>query len=163
MVPALLHDLMRHKAHANAALLRAIRQHEPAAGDAGLRALLHHIIISNRFWMALCRDVRFAPEEESAVPASLDPIAERYRETQAWEETWLAEATEADLGRRLTTPYLPGREVSVGEALLQVCLHSHGHRAQGATRLRELGGTPPATDFVAWLAERQAADWGWLP
>lgn len=160
MVPALLHDLMRHKAHASAALLRSIRQHAPAARDTELRALLHHIVISNRFWVTLCRGVPFAPEDEAEVPASLDAIAERYRETQAWEAAWLADATEADLERRLTSPYLPGREVSAGEALLQVCLHTHGHRAQCATRLRALGGSPPAMDFVAWLEARPAAGFG---
>ena len=34
---------------------------------------------------------------------------------------------------------------SVAEALLQVCMHSHGHRAQVATRLRQHGAVPPPT------------------
>ena len=40
----LLQDLVRHKGYANAALLRAICQHEPAAQDPELRELLHHIV-----------------------------------------------------------------------------------------------------------------------
>jgi uncharacterized damage-inducible protein DinB len=39
---------------------------------------------------------------------------------------------------------------------MQVCLHSHGHRAQAAKMLRRLGGEPPATDFILWLANRPA-------
>jgi uncharacterized damage-inducible protein DinB len=30
-------------------------------------------------------------------------------------------------------------------------MHSHYHRGQNATRLRELGGTPPTTDYIVWL------------
>jgi uncharacterized damage-inducible protein DinB len=38
-------------------------------------------------------------------------------------------------------------------------MHSHGHRAQCATRLRLLGGTPPAMDFILWLKDRPVPDW----
>jgi uncharacterized damage-inducible protein DinB len=30
-------------------------------------------------------------------------------------------------------------------------MHSHFHRGQNATRLRELGGEPPTTDYIFWL------------
>ena len=52
---ALLQDLVRHKAHANASLLRAVRNHEAAARDTEIRALLHHVILANRFWFSLMR------------------------------------------------------------------------------------------------------------
>jgi uncharacterized damage-inducible protein DinB len=40
-------------------------------------------------------------------------------------------------------------------------MHSHYHRGQNATRLRELGGVPPGTDFIEWLREGQpSARWG---
>jgi uncharacterized damage-inducible protein DinB len=29
-------------------------------------------------------------------------------------------------------------------------MHSHHHRGQNATRLRELGGVPPSTDLIVW-------------
>ena len=48
---------------------------------------------------------------------------------------------------------------SVVQAMMQVCLHSHGHRAQCAVRLRLLGGTPPNMDFILWLKERPAPNW----
>jgi uncharacterized damage-inducible protein DinB len=59
----------------------------------------------------------------------------------------------------LETPFIPGRSFSVAQALTQVCFHSHGHRAQCSMRLRLLGGTPPAMDFLHWLGERPTADW----
>ena len=35
-------------------------------------------------------------------------------------------------------------------------MHSHGHRAQIAKIYRRLGGVPPMTDFILWVATRRA-------
>lgn len=155
----MLCDLIYHKAYANASLLKAIRQHESAAQDAELRKLLHHIILANRFWLSLILELRFDIEEESQVPESLVVIAARYRETHAREIEWVSRAQEADLARHLESPLIPVGSCSVAQALMQVGLHSHGHRAQCAARLRLLGGTAPASDFIFWLKERPVADW----
>ena len=45
----------------------------------------------------------------------------------------------------------PPLEITVEEALVQAVMHSQHHRGQNATRLRELGGEPPTTDFIVWL------------
>lgn len=155
----LLRDLILHKSYANAALIGAIRRHEPAANDPELRQLLHHIMLANRFWLMLSADLPFAIEAESTVPDSLDKITEVYRATDALEREWLAHVEPSDLERELTSPFFTGHTYSVAQAIMQVCLHSHGHRAQCNTRLRALGGTPPATDFVMWLPDRPAPEW----
>ena len=155
----LLQDLVRHKAFANAQLLRAVREHTAAAQDEELRRLLHHVILANRFWLTLVLGLPFKHEEETRNPGSFEAIAEQYRETHTLELEWISGAQEADLARRLETPFIPGRTFSVAEALTQVCLHSHGHRAQCLMRLRLMGGVPPAMDFVLWLEKRPAADW----
>jgi uncharacterized damage-inducible protein DinB len=50
--------------------------------------------------------------------------------------------------------------VTLAESMLQVVLHTTYHRAQVATRIRELGGEPPLTDFVAWAwKDRPEARW----
>jgi len=143
----LLHDLIRHKAYANAALLKAIRRHEPAAQDPELRKLLHHIILADRFWLLLTLGRPFLQEEESPVPESLEAIAARYRETHTQELDWWSRLRESDLARTLETSFIPGHRYSIAQAAMQVCMHSHGHRAQCAARLRLLGGTPPAMDL----------------
>ncbi|MEP7118173.1 MAG: hypothetical protein ABI880_11365, partial [Acidobacteriota bacterium] len=84
---------------------------------------------------------------------------ERFKGLQAEESAWLATATDADLAGMLDDPLIPGGRCSVAQALMQVCLHSHGHRAQCAKLLRRHGGAPPATEFIAWLASRPAAVW----
>ncbi|MFL6689200.1 MAG: DinB family protein, partial [Alphaproteobacteria bacterium] len=75
------------------------------------------------------------------------------------EVEWLSRLQEADLNRVLETDRLPGYQLSVSQIAMQVCLHSHGHRAQCTTRLRLLGGTPPVMDFVHWLKARSAPEW----
>jgi uncharacterized damage-inducible protein DinB len=156
---AMLEDLLRHKAFANASLLGAIRCQEGAAQDDELRRLLHHIILANRFWLALILGIPFEHDEESRIPVSLEAIAARYRETHTLELDWMSRAQETDLARTLETSFFPAQTFSVSEVLMQICLHSLGHRAQCAMRLRSLGGTPPAMDFIVWLKERPAAEW----
>jgi uncharacterized damage-inducible protein DinB len=156
----LLRDLVQHKWNANACLLKAIGQHQAAAEDEELRKLLHHVLIANRFWLALSMGSAFAMEKESTVPKSLEAVAAAYRETFTREWDWISNLQEPDLARRLETAYIPGASFSVAEAIMQVCMHSLGHRAQCATRLRVLGGTPPAMDFIVWLKERPATNWG---
>jgi uncharacterized damage-inducible protein DinB len=57
--------------------------------------------------------------------------------------------------------FKPPAKISVRHALTQAAMHSHYHRGQNATRLRELGGVPPMTDFIIWLRNGQsAANWG---
>lgn len=155
----MLRDLIHHKWHANAAYLKAIRQHGTAAQDEDLRKLLHHILLANRFWLMLSLGRAFALEKESKAPESLDVVIADYQKTCAQEQEWLSQIQEADLARRLETPYIPGSSFSVAEAMMQVCMHSHGHRSQCATMLRRLGGTPPATDFILWLKTRPAPEW----
>jgi uncharacterized damage-inducible protein DinB len=155
----MLQNLVRHKGYADASLLRAIRRNDRAAQDDELRRLLHHIILANRFWLTQVLSRPFVLEEESRVPESLEEVAGRYRETHVEELTWISEFDETDLARRLQSPFIPGGSCSVVEGMMQVCMHSHGHRSQCATRLRLLGGTPPALDFILWLNGRPAADW----
>jgi uncharacterized damage-inducible protein DinB len=155
----MLKDLFLHKEYANASLIKAIRRHEPAAQDPELRKLLHHIILANRYWLFLILGLPFAVEEESLLPESLGAITALYRETHMQEGQWIAQLQEDDLARMLETPFIPGLHCSVAQAIMQVCLHSQGHRAQCASRIRSLGGEPPTLDFILWLKERPTPDW----
>ena len=82
-----------------------------------------------------------------------------YRQTHDRELEWLSAMNNSDLERMLVTPFIPDRSFSLAEAAMQVCLHSHGHRAQCVTRLRTLGGQPPALDFIVWLKDRPRPEW----
>ena len=153
---ALLQDLLRHKAWADSVLLKAVRRHSAAASDAEFRTRFHHIIVSDRYWLSQNLDLPFDLEKERTIPDSLEGIAALFQEAHARELDWiLSKAHESDLTRPIG-----GRGPSVVQGLMQVCLHSQGHRAQCVLRLRELGGTPPpGLDFIVWLKDRPAPDW----
>ena len=155
----MLRDLVAHKGHANAALLTAIRQNAAAASDPELRDLLHHILIANRFWLLTVLGLPFDHEGEARASPSLDALIQRYGSTHSQEAVWLETASESDLERILQDPLIPNGQCSVSQAFMQVCLHSHGHRAQCAKLLRRHGGVPPPMDFIVWLTSRPRAEW----
>lgn len=154
-----IQELFRHQAHADAAILEAIRKHPVAASDRELRERLHHFLQAHRYWIHTCRGLPFSIEAESVVPETLAEIAEKFRATRSLESAWLDQLDEADLERGVESSYFPGRQLTLGQGLTQVCLHSQGHRAQCATRLRKLGGEPPATDYILWLEDRPEPVW----
>jgi uncharacterized damage-inducible protein DinB len=156
---ATIRDLFGHQAFTDAALLNAVRRHETAARDEALRTLLHHVLVAHRYWIHLGQGLPFSVEDETTVPDSLEVIAARYRATQVQERVWLDGLRESDLAAALESPFFPGRLIATGDALMQVCMHSHGHRSQCATRLRALGGEPPGLDFILWLKDRPAPAW----
>jgi uncharacterized damage-inducible protein DinB len=155
----MLRDLVAHKGHANAALLTAIRQNPAATSDPELWELLHHILLANRFWLLTVLGFPFVHEDEARPSPSFDALIQRYGSTQAQESTWLETATAVDLARIVEDARIPNGRCSVSQAFMQVCLHSHGHRAQCATLLRRHGGLPPPTDFIVWLTSRPRAEW----
>jgi uncharacterized damage-inducible protein DinB len=156
----MLRDLVSHHGHANAAMLSAVRQNDAAIADTELCELLHHVLVANRFWLLSVLGLPFVFEEESRPSSSFEVLVQRYRTTHEQQSAWLATATEADLARVLESALIPGGQCSVAQAFLQVCMHSHGHRAQCAKLLRRHGGAPPSTDFISWLAGRPHPEWG---
>lgn len=152
---SMIDELVRHKWWAIASLLHAIEHHPAAAEDEELRRMLHHILFSNRFWLFTLLGLPFERENEMQIPANLLGVIERFNETEHLESEWLSKASESDLERMLQTRSSRlGIDVSVIQAILQICMHTQGHRAQCATRLRVLGGTPPGTDYVLWIKDQ---------
>ena len=156
---SLLRDLVLHKGYANAALLSAITQSPAAAADTEIAGLLHHILIANRFWALSVAGEAFRAEEELSSRREIKAIVDGFRSVQAREEAWLSRATEPDLAQHVEGALVPGGRRTVAEAIIQVCLHSLGHRAQCAKLLRPHGLTPPTTDYILWLVDRPAAQW----
>ena len=154
-----LRDLIAHKGYANAAMLAAIRRNAAAASAPDVRQLLQHVLIANRFWLLTVLGLPFVLDEEDRAPDSFEDLVARYRSTHEQEWAWIAAATDTELARTLSDPRIPGGACSVAEAMVQVCLHTQGHRAQCATLLRRLGGIPPTTDFIVWRTSRASPQW----
>lgn len=156
---AMVRELFHHQAHADASMLMAIKSHDVASNDDELRKLSHHILIAHRYWLHLGQGLPFSVEAESILPDTLQELIARFQATHQQEGVWLDQLTEADMARVMESPYFPDRQVTLGQALTQVCLHSQGHRAQCAARFRTLGGEPPPTDYILWVKDRPSPVW----
>lgn len=159
----MLEDLLRLQEWADAEHWRAIESCAAAAADPAIRTRLHHIHLVQRAfaWIVGDRRERFAISrpEDFADLAALRPFAAEY---YARSFPQLVQLTSDQLARRVSVPWFqdPPLEIRVDEALTQCVMHSHYHRGQNATRLRELGGEPSTTDLIAWLWKgRPAASW----
>jgi len=155
----MLKDLVAHKGYANASFLASVQGSKDAARDPEVRELLHHVLISNRFWISSILGLAFNVEEEVRSTRTLAELVTAFRRTQEIEESWLDRPSASDLQATIEDARIPGGKRTVAEAVMQVCLHSHGHRAQGAKLLRRHGVTPPSTDFILWVAQRNRAEW----
>ena len=159
---AYLNELYTHQEWADALHWRAIETHAPAVTDRAIRERLHHIhlVQSGFLWIAGPRTSQFAMTkvEDYADLADLKAFA---RKTHSELFAMLSGIDEARLAEVIEVPWFrPSLKISVRHALTQAAMHSHYHRGQNATRLRELGGAPPGTDFIVWIRDGQpAARW----
>jgi uncharacterized damage-inducible protein DinB len=151
-------DLLSHAAWADAEVWLAVRAIPEASSDPTLKAKLHHIHIVQYAFPAIWdrRPVEVAPLESFADAGAMVAWARLGHEALA---ARAASMTETEAAMPASVPWSKllaeriGREpaqVTIGETMLQVAFHSTYHRGQANTRLRELGGTPPLTDYIAW-------------
>jgi len=159
----LLRDFCSHQFWADAEHWRAIEMHPPAANDAAMKTRLHHIhLVQHAFLWAVgdrATDFSITKPDDFASLADLKAYA---RGAHNGVERCLASVTDARLDDRIEMPWFrdPPLSITVTEALTQSAMHSHYHRGQNATRLRELGGEPPLTDLIAWYWKgRPAPAW----
>jgi uncharacterized damage-inducible protein DinB len=159
----LLVDLYRHQAWADAEHWRAIRACPPAIADTQIMTRLHHIHLVQRAFIWIARGsgepFAFTKVDDFPDPSMLQAYAQAYH-TEV--EQFLASAPPERLNQSVQIPWFPEPPltIEVREALLQCAMHSHYHRGQNATRLRELGGEPPPTDLIVWYS-RQRPDASW--
>jgi uncharacterized damage-inducible protein DinB len=159
----LLRDLYDHQAWADAEHWAAVAAHLAARDDHAIRSRLHHIAIVQRafLWGVGDRQAPFAftnPEDF----ATLDDLKQYSREHHDRLQVFMATVSDARLGETVDIPWFkdPPLSLRVEEALMQGAMHSHYHRGQNATRLREVGGEPPMTDLIVWYWKgRPAPAW----
>jgi len=160
---SLLRDLFGHQVWADAEHWRAIGAHPAARDDQAIRSRLHHIAIVQRafFWAVGDRQEQFAftnPEDFAA----LDDLERYSRENHERLSACIATISDGRLNEPIEIPWFkdPPLSLKVEEALTQCAMHSHYHRGQNATRLRELGGEPPMIDLIVWYWKgRPAPAW----
>jgi uncharacterized damage-inducible protein DinB len=153
MMP-ILRDLIDHQFWADTELWNAIGAHGPARADRAIRDRLHHIHQVQQFFMWAVGDRASQPAMTKPEEfGSFDDLRGFARLAHDDVRRFLETMTEARLSQPITIPWVkdPPLSITVAEAIMQMSLHSHYHRGQNATRLRELGGTPPISDFIFWL------------
>jgi uncharacterized damage-inducible protein DinB len=145
----LLEDLARHQAWADTAHWKALHDNSSLLEDLEIRKRLNHMVGALRLLTALARG-------ETADPAGMKDIeAGQLEEALAKANAELIEALNTiDLEKMIALPRGPQGpwEAPAGVLLLQAITHSQHHRGQNASRMRQLGATPPMTDFVVWYA-----------
>ena len=162
-----LTELYRHMEWADAKVWASVLAHEGGPSDAKLREYLYHLHMVQhaflRFWRGELRETPF-PTFEDAQSLMLwvrDYYAQIFDHLGGLSDEKLAEPMnmpwadmiEKQVGRR-------PEGTTVGVTVLQVALHSLYHRGQVNARFRQLGGTPPLVDYIAWVwLGRPASEW----
>jgi uncharacterized damage-inducible protein DinB len=157
-----LDELYAHQEWADAEHWRAFEAHPPALEDKAIRERLHHIhLVQHAFlWITGPRSEPFANRKLEDFPGISD-LKKYAQEGLRHLNEFVKSLDPTDAERMIEIPWFrPPAKISIRQALTQAAMHSHYHRGQNATRLRELGGVPPMTDFIAWLHKGQPpAQW----
>jgi uncharacterized damage-inducible protein DinB len=161
-VSSYLDELFAHQEWADAEHWGAFESHSPALDDRAIRERLFHIhMVQHAFlYMTGPRTSQFVLNKMDDFPSATD-LKKYGQQGLADLNSQLKAATAERLEHTIEIPWFkPPATISVRQALTQAAMHSHYHRGQNATRLRELGGIPPMTDFIAWLHKgKPAAQW----
>lgn len=148
---AVLADLLAHSAWANAEFLSAWLA-SPCRDHEELRRRLHHVLVVQNGFVALLRADPFDGAPPTTPPSSAelaDAVSASHDELLAL----VSSLDESALARTVTVPWFtnPPCVITAGQALHQVVLHTHHHRGQLMTRLKDLGGEPRDVDYIIWL------------
>lgn len=159
----LLQDLIAHQAWADAEHWRALEAHPGALQDEAICTRLYHFHFTQKAFLIIIRgeELRFPRREDLPDIPTLKQLVIGYHADLA---VLLRNATDADLARTLTVPWFqdPPVAITVTQALAQAATHSHYHRGQNASRLREIGGQPPTTDLITWYWKGRPGP-SWMP
>ena len=161
-MPSYLDELYAHQEWADAQHWRAFEAHPPALQDKVIRERLHHIhLVQHGFlWVTSPTRPDFVFNKLEDFPSMAD-LKKYAQEGLSQLNEFVKSLEPARAEEIIEIPWFrPPAQISIRQALTQAAMHSHYHRGQNATRLRELGGVPPMTDFIAWLHKGQPlAQW----
>jgi uncharacterized damage-inducible protein DinB len=146
----LLEELAHYQIWADSEHWKALHQNGAVLDDPEIRKRLNHMVTALRMLTLLARggtpDFSAMKDIESAEQLE---AAQRDANADVMEALKIV-----DLQKMIALPRGPRGpwEAPAGVLLLQAMTHSLHHRAQNASRLRQLGVNPPMTDFVLWYA-----------
>jgi uncharacterized damage-inducible protein DinB len=143
-------DMARHQAWADTAHWKTLRENTALLEDSEIRTRLNHMVTAAKMLMALAQ----GQTPSTAAVSEIGSIDELETSMGKAHGDLAATLTSVDLDKMIALPRGPKGpfEAPAGVLLLQALTHSQHHRAQNASRMRQLGATPPMTDFVIWYA-----------
>lgn len=153
---------------ADAQIWRAALALPEAMSDADLRGRLYHAHVVQWAYLQIWRGEPLDYREESSFAdlAAIEAwVRDYYRALAEYLDAVDVEAWEREIefpwAEQLVERFGSARTATFAETVDQVVSHTTYHRGQINTRLRELDGEPPLTDFIAWIwMGRPAAEWG---
>lgn len=153
-----LSDLLAHQQWADSVQWRSLAAHPGALEDGAVRTRLHHLHSVQRAFLDVWKGTppKTAPlHSYASMEALRQDVRSYYRDLT----DFLAGEAPARLEEILGVPWFPDQHppVRLVETMYQVVMHSEHHRAQNATRLREVGGVMPTTDYILWILEGRPA------
>lgn len=162
------HDLYAHMNWADAATWRAVLACPQAETDPRLRDLCYHLHATQHAFLQIWSGVPIAIPEPATF-ANLTAIAQWGFEYHQKATAYLDSIDESRFAQPVAIPWAKRVAAKIGktpatatlaETMLQVVLHSTHHRGQATVHLREIGGEPHQTDFIAWVwLGKPAAEW----
>lgn len=146
----MLQELARHQAWADAEHWKALHVNAALLEDQEMRKRLSHMTTACKMLQTLAR----GETPDMAAMKDRESIAEIESAMAKANEDLAATLASVDLEKMVALPRGPKGpfEAPAGVLLLQALTHSLHHRGQNAARMRDLGVTPPMTDFVFWYA-----------
>jgi uncharacterized damage-inducible protein DinB len=134
------------------------RQQEAAVASSfpSISATLAHIVGSEWYWSRVWTGSDTTSASGSAAKPTVAELRAQLAAVEAERAEFLASMTDADLGRVVSYRDSDGGfSIPLGQSIRHMVNHSSYHRGQLATQLRQLGQTPPNTDFTRYLRERR--------
>jgi uncharacterized damage-inducible protein DinB len=158
MLPNELQQLMNHMEWADAEMWDAVLAESRAHSDTAIRELLYHMHSVHWAYLQIWRGEALNILDAGAFP-DLTAIhgwgREYYRQLEAFLSALIPEMLDGAVAfpwtEELVRRFGESRPVTFAESILQVTSHTTHHRGQVSRKLREVGGQPRLTDFVAWV------------
>ncbi len=126
-----------------------------AVSHGSIAGTIAHIYLADRVWQERITQANLPLVWD----ASLAEAAAAWPGIQQAWETWADALSDADLNRVVPYKSIAGNigQNTASEIVTHVVNHATLHRGQVVGMLRQLGVKPPATDFIFYLRELDAA------
>jgi uncharacterized damage-inducible protein DinB len=147
-----LNKVVRHMFWADNEIWKTVLSNDSAKSDPEIKRLLFHNHFTHYAFIKMWKSDKLTFMTES-VFENIQSINEFIDNVDVSELSKIVEIPWSKYYAKETgkTP----EPVTLKETIYQIVLHSHYHRAQINSRLRELQIAPPPVDYIIWLWEGQ--------